>query len=146
MRKFSTAALATVFLLAGSAFAAHNALNGTWTLVPTKSDFAGQPVLQTGTVTISDHEGVIVVTRDFKYEGVGQTFFYSDSSGSEHGSTIHAGDVKSKTRWDKDTLIVTTTRAGAVTTESYKLAPDGTMRVSVETPKLKPIALVFEKR
>jgi hypothetical protein len=26
----------------------HSALNGTWTLVPAKSDFAGQPVVQTG--------------------------------------------------------------------------------------------------
>jgi hypothetical protein len=145
MKKFSTA-IAGVVLFAGAAFAAHNALNGTWTLVPTKSDFAGQPVVQTGTVTISDHEGVIVVTRDFKYEGVGQAFFYSDSSGSEHGSTIHAGDVKSKTKWDGDTLKVITTQAGAVTTESYKLAPDGTMWVSVEPPKLKPFTLVFERR
>ena len=37
-----------------SAFACdHSALNGTWTLVPAKSDFAGQPVVQTGTVTIN---------------------------------------------------------------------------------------------
>jgi hypothetical protein len=147
MRKFSTAAVAAVVLLAGSAFAAHNALNGTWTLVPTKSDFAGQPVVQTGAVTISDHEGVIVVTRDFKYEGVGQTFFYSDSSGSEHGSTIHAGDVKSKTKWDDDVLKVTTTTKGSgATVESYRLAADGAMLVNVETPGHKMFTLVFERR
>jgi hypothetical protein len=146
MTKFSTA-IAGVILLAGVAFAAHNTLNGTWTLIPAKSDFAGQPVVQTGTVTISDHEGVIVVSRDFKYEGVDHTYFYSDSAGSEHGSTIHAGDVKSKTKWDDDVLKVTTTTKGAgVTLETYRLSPDGTMTVNVETPNHKTFALIFERR
>ena len=44
----------TTLLFAFSAVARdHSALNGTWTLVPAKSDFAGQPVVQTGTVTIA---------------------------------------------------------------------------------------------
>jgi hypothetical protein len=48
-------------LLCGfSAFARdHSALNGTWTLVPAKSDFAGQSVVQTGTVPINDRQGII---------------------------------------------------------------------------------------
>jgi hypothetical protein len=51
-------------LFAFSAFARdHSVLNGTWTLVPAKSDFAGQTVVQTGTVSMHDREGIIVVSR-----------------------------------------------------------------------------------
>ena len=54
--------LTMAFLVALSAFGRdHNALNGTWTLVPEKSDFAGQPPLQSATVTINDREGNITL-------------------------------------------------------------------------------------
>src|SRR5678815_1887489 len=122
MRTFSTiiigAGLSTVFF-AVSAFADHNALNGDWTLVPAKSDFAGQSVVQTGTVTISDKKGIIVVTRSFVYDGAAETFFYSDSTGSQHGSTVHTSkDLKTKTSWDDDVLKVKTTQFGVVTLET----------------------------
>ncbi len=136
----------TTLVLAFSAFAFdHGALNGTWTLVPAKSDFAGQPVVQTGTVTISDHQGVVVVSRSFVYEGATQTVFYSDSTGSQHNGTVHSGkDLKTKTKWDHDVLNVTTTLAGATTLERYMLTADGTMTVNVERPDRKPITLVFQ--
>jgi len=152
MRTYSTTAITgavlTTVLFAFSAFARdHNALNGTWTLVPAKSDFAGQPVVQTGTVTIADREGIIIVSRSFVYEGATETFFYCDVTDSEHNATIHTGkDVKSKTRWDHDVLKVTTTQSGAITLESYTLAADGTMLVSVERPEHKPITLVFQHK
>src|ERR1022692_3869503 len=87
MRTYSTtitAAVLTTLLFACSAIAAdHRAMNGTWTLVPTKSDFAGQSVVQTGTVTIDDHEGIITVSRKFVYAGATETFFYSDMTDAE---------------------------------------------------------------
>jgi hypothetical protein len=137
----------TALLFALPAFARdRTALNGTWTLVPTKSDFAGQPVLQTGTVRISDQQGVIVISRSFVYEGTTETFFYNDSTGSENNSTVHTGrDLKTKTKWDHDVLKVTTTQSGAITLESYRLAADGTMVVSVERPERNPITLVFQR-
>ena len=143
-----TRAVLTTLFFTFSAFAwDHSALNGTWTLVPASSDFAGQPVVQTGTVTINDRQGVIVISRSFRYEGATETFFYSDSAGSEHNSTIHTGkDLKSKTKWDHDVLKVTTTDSGAITLESYSLAPDGSMSVSVERPERKPITLVFQRK
>jgi len=150
MKTYSTttiaAAVLTTLLFASSAFArGHSALNGTWTLVPAKSDFAGQPVVQTGTVTIADRDGIIIVSRNFKYEGANDTYFYRDITDSEHNATIHTGkDLKSKTRWDRDVLKVTTTESGAVTLESYALAADGTMMVSVVRPDHKPITLFFE--
>lgn len=139
----------TTLLFATFAFATErSSLNGTWTLVPAKSDFQGQPVVQTGTVTISDHTGVTVISRSFVYEGAAETFFYSDSTAnSRYSPTIHSGkDLKTKTKWEHDALKVKTTLSGAVTVERYTLAADGTMRVDVERPDHKPITLIFQKQ
>ena len=142
-----TAAVLTTLLFACSAIAAdHRAMNGTWTLVPTKSDFAGQSVVQTGTVTIDDRQGIITVSRSFVYAGASETFFYSDMTDAEHNATIHSGkDLKSKTKWDHDVLKVTTTQSGVVTVESYALNADGDMTVNVVRPDRKPITLVFQR-
>jgi hypothetical protein len=151
MRIYSTtitgAVLATL-LCAFSAIARdHIALNGTWTLVPAKSDFAGQPVVQTGTVTINERQGNITVSRSFAYEGATEAFFYSDIADSQNNATIRTGkDLKSKTRWDHDVLKVTTTQSGAVTLESYALGADGAMTVSVVRPERQPITLVFQRK
>ncbi|MGA3261241.1 MAG: hypothetical protein ABSE35_20330 [Bryobacteraceae bacterium] len=152
MRTYSattiTGAALTTLLFAFSAFAHdHTALNGTWTLVPAKSDFAGQPVVQTGTVTINERQGIITVSRNFVYEGATETFFYRDITDANNNATIHTGkDLKSKTSWDHDVLKVTTTQDGAITIESYTLAADGTMLVSVVRPEHKPITLVFQHK
>jgi hypothetical protein len=125
----------------------HSELNGTWTMLPAKSDFAGQPVVQTGTVTIHDSDGDIVISRSFKYEGATESVFYSDSTDGEHGDTFHTGkDLKSKTTWEHNVLVVKTTQSGAVTIESYSLAADGTMIDSVTRPNHKPIVLVFQRQ
>ncbi len=135
-------------LLLTPAFARdHSILNGTWTLVPTQSDFAGQPVIQTGTITISDQQGSIVLSRNFQYDGADATTFYRESLGSQNNSTIHTNrDLKTKTKWEHDVLTVTTTQPGRVTVESYHLAPDGTMTANVEIPGHDPITLHFERK
>jgi hypothetical protein len=142
-----TLAVLTTILFAFSAFAReHTLLNGTWTLVPAKSDFAGQPVVQTGTVTIADRQGIIIVSRRFVYAGATETYFYRDITDAENNATIHTGkDLKSKTRWDHGVLKVTTTQSGATTLESYTLAADGTMVVNVLRPEHKLITLVFHR-
>ncbi|MGD0048787.1 MAG: hypothetical protein ABSE42_17430 [Bryobacteraceae bacterium] len=150
MRTYSattiTGAVLTTLFLAFAALAHdHTALNGTWTLVPAKSDFAGQPVVQTGTVTINERQGIITVSRNFVYEGATETFFYRDITDADNNATIHTGkDLKSKTSWDHDVLKVTTTQYGAITLERYTLAADGMMTVSVVRPDHKPITLVFQ--
>jgi hypothetical protein len=143
-----TGAVLASLLFAFSAFARdHSALNGTWTLLPTRSDFAGQRVVQTGTVTIDERQGNITVSRSFVYEGATETFFYSDTTDSQNNATIRTGkDLKSKARWDHDVLKVTTTQSGATTLESYTLAEDGAMMVSVVRPEHKPITLVFQRK
>jgi len=116
-------------------------------MLPAKSDFAGQPVVKTGTVTIHDSDGDIVVSRSFKYEGATESFFYRDSTDGEHGDTFHSGkDLKSKTTWEHNVLVVKTTQSGAVMIESYSLAADGTMIDSVTSPNHKPIILVFQRQ
>ncbi len=143
----SVAILATVLVTLPAFPRDHSILNGTWTLVPTQSDFAGQPVIQTGTITISDQQGAIVLSRNFQYEGANATSFYKNSLGNQDNSTIHAGkDAKTKTKWEHDVLTVTTTEAGRVTVESYHLAPDGTMTANVEIPGHDPITLHFERK
>jgi len=141
-----TGAVLTTLLFAFSAFAHdHNALNGTWTLIPAKSDFAGQSVVQTGTVTINERQGVITVSRSFVYQGATETFFYRDITDAGNNATIHTGkDLKSKSSWDHDVLKVTTTQDGATTIERYALAADGTMTVNVAQPDHKLITLVFQ--
>jgi hypothetical protein len=143
-----TGAVVTTLLVACCAFARdHSAMNGTWTLVPAKSDFAGQSVVQTGTVTISAQDGIIIVQRNFTYAGATETFFYRDITDAENNATIKTGkDLKSKTRWDHDVLKVTTTQSGAVTVESYSLAANGDMTANVERPEHKPITLVFQRK
>jgi hypothetical protein len=126
---------ATLFAFAAVA-RDHTALNGIWTLVPARCDFAGQRAVQSGTVTIDERQGNITVSRSFVYEGATESVFYSDTTDSENDATIHTGkDLKSKTRWDHDVLKVTTT-----------LAEDGTMTVSVMRPEHKTITLVFQRK
>jgi hypothetical protein len=152
MRTYSkittTGAVLATLLFAFTALAHDRTLlNGTWTLVPTKSDFAGQPVIQTGTVTINERDGDITISRSFAYEGATDAFFYKDMTDSENSATIHSGkELKSKTKWDHDILKVTTTQSGAVTVESYSLAADGTMLASVVRPEQKSITLVFQRK
>ena len=143
-----TGALLTTLLCAFSALARdHSAMNGTWILVPAKSDFAGEPAVETGSVTINEREGNITVSRSFVYAGATETYFYSDITDSQNNATIHTGkDLKIKARWDRDVLKVTTTKSGATTLESYTLAADGTMTASVVRPERKPITLVFQHR
>jgi hypothetical protein len=143
MKTFALALLLASFAIARD----HTALNGTWVLEPTQSDFAGQLVMQTGTVTINEREGDITVARDFKYEGANETFFYKDMTDSENNATIHSGkELKSKARWDHDVLKVVTAQSGVVTTESYALAANGSMTVNVMKPGSKAITLVFVRK
>jgi len=96
-------------------------------------------------VTINDRQGIITVSRKFVYTGATETYFYSDMTDANNNATIRTGkDLKSKTRWDHDVLKVTTTQSGAITLETYTLAADGSMTVTVRRPEHKPITLVFQ--
>jgi len=125
----------------------HHSLNGTWVLEPTKSDFGGQPTLQTGTVTINDREHNITVSRNFNYDGANETFSYSFSTDGRENSTIHQGKAfKSKAKWDDNVLKVTTTQNDVTVVERYSLEPDGSMKLMIERPGHRMISLFFQRQ
>jgi hypothetical protein len=148
IRSTLTTAVLGTFLFAVSTFASdHHALNGTWMLVPAKSDFAGQDAVQTGTVTIDDRQGNITVSRNFTYDGANQTIFYSFSTDGQESSTIKDGkDFQSKARWERNVLRVTTRRGEVTTVERFSLAADGTLTLDIDQPEHKPITLVFQRK
>ena len=70
-----------VLRFATTAFAhEHTALNGIRTMVPAQSDFAGQPVIQTGTVRVNDWD----VKEPAKLSS-------TPTTDSENNATIHTG-------------------------------------------------------
>lgn len=146
--KFFRATLAGLALFALQAVAAnHHSLNGTWTLEPTRSEFSGQPAIQTGTVTINDREHNITVTRNFTYDGTNQSYEYSFTTDGRENSSIRQGKTfKSKAKWEGDVLKVTTLENGASTVERYSLAPDGSLMLVVDRPEHRPVTLYFQRR
>jgi hypothetical protein len=146
-RNFFTASIIALALFAISAAIAanHKSLNGTWVLEPTKSEFGGEPALQTGSVTINDREHNITVSRNFTYDGANDTFSYSFSTDGRENSTIHQGkSFKSKAKWDDNVLRVTTTQNDVTVVERYSLEPDGSLKLVVERPGHKMISLFFQ--
>lgn len=138
--------LATLFFAFSALASDRDALNGTWTLNPTRSDFAGQSAIQSGSVTISGSHGDFMVTRSFVYEGKGETVFYKDMIDSDQNIAIHSGkEIKTTAKWDHDALKVTTTGYGATTVESYALSGQGGMTATVVLPGRMPVTLVFER-
>ena len=140
---------AVVLALFGTLGVASNkkGLNGTWKLVPTRSEFAGEPVIQTGTVTINNREHNIYISRGFTLDGEKQSVTYNFTTDARENSSIKEGKTfKSKAKWDDDVLKVTTDADGVVSTERYRLNPDGTMTLAVDRPGHQPVTLVFERQ
>jgi len=60
---------ASLAVFAGCALAYnHHNLNGGWQLIPERSEFHGESIIQTGRVTIADRQGNIYVSRSFNYD------------------------------------------------------------------------------
>ena len=145
---FKASVICLAFFAVSAAIAGgHHSLNGTWVLEPTKSDFAGQPALQTGMVTINDREHNITVSRNFNYDGANETFSYSFSTDGRENSTIHQGKAfKSKAKWGDNVLKVTTTQNDVTVVERYSLEPDGSMKLMIERPSHRMISLFFQRQ
>ena len=125
----------------------HQKLNGTWTLMPTRSDFGGEPAIQTGTVTINDREHNIYISRNFNYDSPKQTASYSFSTDGRESSSIRQGKTfKTKAKWDDKVLRVITTGDDVTETELYSLAPDGTLMLVLERPGHAPLTLYFQRQ
>jgi hypothetical protein len=76
-KKFLLGLAALVFFSVPSWADGHRELNGTWTLVPARSELEGEPAIQTGTVTINDRENNIYISRNFAFNGANQTVAYN---------------------------------------------------------------------
>ena len=125
----------------------HHALNGTWSLLPDRSDFGGRPALRSGSVTINDREGNIGIARDFTFDGGNATYMENFSLDGREGSSIRNGKTfKTKAKWEHDNLMVTTVQDGVTTVEHYWLGPEGGLHLTVETPGHPPIQLVFQRQ
>jgi len=141
--------LATIMVaFSALAFAnSHHDLNGTWRLVPTRSEFAGEPMIQTGTLTINDREGNIYVSRNFSFDGENQSVSYSFSTDARENTSIHEGKAfKSKAKWEGPVLKVVSTQDNITSTERYRLSGDGTLMLTVDRPGHRTISLFFERQ
>jgi DNA primase len=144
-RNFLTGALTLAFF-AGLTFAAnHHELNGTWDLVPARSQFNGQPALQTGTVTINDREHNVYVSRDFNFDQGNTTVSTNFSTDARHNASIKEPGFKSKAKWEGDVLKVTTVQNGVTIVERYSLQGDGTMMLQVDRTGLPAETLYFQR-
>ena len=145
-RNFLTAA-ATLAFVAGLGFAAnHHELNGTWQLVPQRSELNGEPAVQTGTVTINDRERNVYVQRNFNFDGANRSTSTSFSTDAREKTSIKEPGFKSKAKWDGDVLKVVTTQDGINIVERYKLNDDGVMMLQIERTGHQPETLFFQRQ
>jgi hypothetical protein len=134
-----------VCLFAGLALANHHhELNGTWQLVPARSELHGEPAVQTGTVNINDREGNIWVERNFTLDAQSQSSSTSFATDSRKGSSIKEPGFKSKAKWEGEVLKVATDHEGVTTIERYSLLGDGTMMLQVERTGRPSETLYFQ--
>ncbi|MGA2877399.1 MAG: hypothetical protein ABSG13_00445 [Bryobacteraceae bacterium] len=141
--------VATLAMVAGSAFAVnHHQLNGSWQLVPSRSEFNGEPAIQTGTVTINDRERNIYVQRNFNFDGANQSTSTSFSTDAREKTTIKEKEqgFKSKAKWDGDVLKVVTMQDGINITERYSLRDESTMMLQIDRTGHQPETLFFQRQ
>jgi hypothetical protein len=138
---------ATLAFFAVCAFAGnHHDLNGTWQLVPSRSELNGEPAIQTGTVTINDRERNVYVQRNFSFDSANQSTTTSFSTDARHNASIKEPGFKSKAKWEGDVLKVTTTQDGATITERYSLSADGAMTLQIDRAGHQAETLFFQRQ
>lgn len=143
---FAGVAVLLLFVTCPAFSRGHHDLNGTWKLIPARSEFDGQAVVQTGTVTINNREHNIYISRNYTYNGENETHSYNFSTDGPENSTVRDGKtLKSKAKWEGDTLVVTTMKDNESAVEHYNLAPDGTLRLFIERPAHAPVTLYFQR-
>ena len=131
----------------GFALAArHFELNGSWHLIPARSELHGHEAIQTGTLNISSREGNIWVERNFRledrYESV-STHFTTDA---REKASISQPGFKSKAQWQGDVLQVVTNQNGSTTVERYSLAEDDILELHVERSSGQSEKFYFERQ
>ncbi len=145
-RLFLTLISALILVSATALAMDHHAFNGQWRLIPTRSEFNGQPMIQSGTLTIGYRDRNIYISHNYVFDGQNQTVSYHSSLDGQVNSTIREGQAyKTKAKWEGDQLKVTSTQGALTTVEHYRLNPDGTLAVTVERPDHPAVTLLFER-
>jgi len=141
------ASIPVLILVSGTALAMdHHALNGTWRLIPTRSEFNGEPMIQSGTLTIGYRDRNIYISHNYVFDGRNVTVSYQTSLDGQVNSYIREGKAyKTKAKWEGDELKVTSTQGDLTTVEHYRLNPDGTLAVTMERPDHPTVTLLFER-
>jgi hypothetical protein len=123
----------------------HHELNGTWQLIPARSELHGEPAIQTGTVTINDREGNIYVEHNFNVQDANRTVTTTFATDARAKAAIKEPGFTSKAKWEGDMLKVTTDHDGITTVERYSLLGDGTMMLQVDRTGRPSETLYFER-
>jgi len=144
VHKIVLATAVSLLAVIPSAFGAdHHLLNGTWTLVSTEG--SGSEI-RNAQITIKDREHNIYVSRNFTYDGPGETVTTNfTTDGREHATIREGHTFKCKAKWEGDVLKVTTVGDQGTEVERYSLAPDGTMMLQVERSGRPPLTLHFRR-
>lgn len=133
---FSTAALARD----------HHQLNGTWRLIPSRSELNGEQPFASGTVTINDHGRNIYLAQQFGISEPQQSVSAGFTIDGHENSVIRRGsNFWGMANWENDSLHVQTTENGVTSTERFMLRPDGTMAMDFIRPGHQPVTLFFER-
>jgi hypothetical protein len=144
-RNFLAGAAAFVMFAAMGWAVNHHELNGTWQLLPARSNLNGEPAIKSGTVTIHDREGNIYVSRNFDFDAAHSTFNGSFSTDAREGTAIKRAGLWSKSKWEGGALTVTTVQNGVTTVERYSLLNDGSMMEQVTRTGHQPETFYFER-
>jgi len=145
--RLSLTAISALILVSATALAMdHHALNGTWRLIPTRSEFNGEPMIQSGTLTIGYRDRNIYISHDYVFDGKNVTVSYQTSMDGRVNSSIREGQTyKTKAKWEGDELKVTSTQGALTTLEHCRLGPDGTLAITVARPDRPTVTLLFER-
>ena len=137
-----------IILVSGAALASdHHAFNGAWRLNPTRSEFNGQPTMQSGTLTIGYRDRNIYISHNYIFDGPDVTVSYRTSLDGRENSSIHQGKAfKTIAKWEGDELVVASRQGDLAFVEHYRLNPDGTLTLTTDRPDHVSVTLVFERQ
>ncbi len=145
-RSFLTFIPVAILVSATALASDHHAFNGTWRLIPTRSEFNGEPMMQSGTLTIGYRDRNIYISHNYVFDGQNVTVSYHTSLDGGVNSSIHQGkEFKTKAKWDGDELKVTSTQGDVTSVEHYRLNPEGTLIVTSERAGHPTVTLLFER-
>lgn len=145
-KTFVTTAAALLMFSTVALAESHGVLNGTWTLVPERSQLNGEPAIESGTVTFNNAGRNVNLTQHFTVADPAQSIASSFTMNGRTNNAMSLGaNSWSLAKWEGHSLQVNTTQNGVTSEESYSLQPDGMLMLTYERPGHKTITLFFQR-